>query len=141
MAAYLFLFLSAFGAATLLPFYSEVALVGLLTQGYNIVLVWFVASLGNTLGAVVNWLMGKYLIHFQHKPWFPFKESAIKTSQRWYNKYGKWSLLMAWLPIGGDALTFIAGIMRVHFVWFFLLVAIGKGGRYLVLIVIYQYFN
>ena len=137
MTAYFALFVSAFAAATLLPFYSEVVLVGLLSQGYSAFWVWAVASLGNTLGAVMNWLMGKYLLHFQYRKWFPFKAEGIERSQRWYNRYGIWSLLMAWLPVGGDALTFIAGVMRANFWVFFILVAIGKSARYAVLIALY----
>jgi membrane protein YqaA with SNARE-associated domain len=53
-------------------------------------------------------------------------------------KYGAWSLLFAWLPIGGDALTFVAGVMRVRFEIFFALTAIGKGARYAVLYLIYS---
>lgn len=135
---YLLLFASAFGAATLLPFYSEIALVALLSQGYPDFSLWFVATLGNTLGAVVNWLMGRYLRHFEHKRWFPFKTAKLTTASHWFNKYGKWSLLLAWLPIGGDALTFIAGMMRVNFMAFFLLTAIGKGARYAVMIALYE---
>jgi membrane protein YqaA with SNARE-associated domain len=113
--AYLGLFAAAFAAATLLPFYSE-------------------ATAGNTLGAAVNWAIGRWLMHFQDRRWFPFKERQIAVAQRWYQRWGVWSLLLAWLPVGGDALTFIAGIMRVRFDLFFLLTAIGKGARYAVLL-------
>jgi membrane protein YqaA with SNARE-associated domain len=124
------LFASAFLAATILPFYSEVVLFALLRQGGDPLLLVVVATLGNTLGAVVNWFLGRYLLHFQDRKWFYFKPQQIEKAQQWYQRYGFWSLLMAWLPIGGDALTFIAGIMKVRLWLFLLLVGAGKAARY-----------
>ena len=89
-----------------------------------------VATLGNTLGAVVNWWLGRYLLYFQDRRWFYFSPAQIETAQRWFQRYGFWTLLLAWLPIGGDALTLIAGIMRVRLWLFLLLVGVGKGLRY-----------
>ena len=135
---YAILLLSAFGAATILPFSSEIVFVGMLDQGYAPFWVWLVATSGNSLGAAVNWLLGRYLTRFEGKRWFPFKPESLHRSQAWFQKYGVWSLLFAWLPIGGDALTFIAGIMRVRFSLFFVLTAIGKGARYAVLYLVYS---
>lgn len=132
------LFLSAFGAATILPFYSEIAYVGMLEQGYAPFWVWLVATAGNSLGAVVNWILGRFLTRFESRRWFPFKPETLHRSQDWFRKYGQWSLLFAWLPIGGDALTFIAGVMRVRFTVFFILTSIGKGARYAVLYLVYS---
>jgi membrane protein YqaA with SNARE-associated domain len=134
MDAYLGLFFSAFLAATLVPAYSELVLVGLVSAGYDPAVLWLWASVGNTLGSVVNWLLGRYLLHFQDRKWFPFKASSLGLSQRWFQKYGVWSLLLAWMPVGGDALTFIAGIMRVRFSVFIVLTAIGKATRYAILL-------
>ncbi len=130
MSVYLGLFLTAFAAATLLPAYSEILFAGLLAAGHDAWLLWLVATAGNTLGAAVNWVLGRYLLHFADRPWFPFRQDNLGRAQRWFNRYGVWSLLMAWAPIGGDALTFIAGIMRVRFWLFFTLTGIGKGVRY-----------
>lgn len=130
ITAYLLLFGSAFLAATILPFYSEVVLFALLTEGYNPVMLVIVATVGNTLGAVVNWLLGRYLLHFQDRRWFYFKRAQIDKAQRWFQRYGFWSLLMAWAPVGGDALTLIAGIMKVRLWLFLLLVGTGKALRY-----------
>ena len=132
--AYLSLFLIAFIAATLLPAYSELLLVGLLASGFDPLLLWAWATAGNTLGAAVNWALGRYLLHFQDRPWFPFREGGLAKSQAWFQHYGVWSLLMAWMPIGGDALTFIAGTMKVRFGVFFVLTGIGKGLRYAIVL-------
>jgi membrane protein YqaA with SNARE-associated domain len=130
MGAYLVLFASAFLAATILPFYSEVVLFAMLRNGGDPLTLVTIATVGNTLGAVVNWALGRYLLHFQDRPWFYFKHHQIEKAQRWYSRHGFWSLLLAWLPIGGDALTFIAGIMKVRLWLFIVLVGTGKAARY-----------
>ena len=137
---YLILFLSAFGAATIIPFYSEIAYIGMLEQGFTPIWVWLVATAGNSLGAAVNWILGRFLTRFETRRWFPFKPDSLHRGQGWFQKYGVWSLLLAWLPLVGDALTFIAGVMRVRFELFFILTAIGKGARYAVVYLIYTGF-
>jgi membrane protein YqaA with SNARE-associated domain len=131
MSAYLLLFASSFLAATILPFYSEVVLFALLRNGNDPALLVIVATVGNTLGAVVNWVLGRYLLHFRDRRWFYFSEKQIDKAQSWFQRYGFWTLLLAWMPVGGDALTLIAGIMKVRLWLFLVLVAIGKGLRYI----------
>lgn len=132
--SYLTLFSAAFAAASILPFYSELAVVGMLAAGRSPVAVLVVAAAGNTLGAVVNWVLGRYLLHFKERRWFPVGERQLERAQRWFQRYGVWSLLLAWMPVGGDALTVIAGIMRVRLDVFVVLTGIGKTLRYAVLI-------
>ncbi len=134
MEAYLALFGVAFLAATVLPAYSEVLLAGLAAAGHDPLALWAWASAGNTLGAALNWLLGRFLLHFENRSWFPFRTEMLRRSQRWFQRFGVWSLLFAWLPIGGDALTFIAGVMRVPFPVFLILTGIGKGARYAILL-------
>jgi membrane protein YqaA with SNARE-associated domain len=134
---YLTLFFAAFGAATILPLSSEIVFIGMLELRHSPWLVWLAATAGNTLGAACNWGMGRYLSHFESRSWFPFKPESLHRGQAWFQKYGVWSLLLAWLPIVGDALTVVAGILRVRFALFFCLTAIGKGGRYAVLYFLY----
>jgi len=135
MSAYLTVFAASFLAATLLPFYSEFAVAGAMTLGAGALPLFAAATLGNTLGAAVNWAIGRYLLRFQDRRWFPVDRRHLGRAQDWFQRFGVWSLLLAWLPIGGDALTFVAGVMRVHFALFFVLTAIGKGARYAALIV------
>ena len=129
--SYLLLFGSAFLAATILPFYSEVVLFALLRAGGDPAALVLTATLGNTLGAVVNWLLGRYLLHFRDRRWFYFSRGQIEKAQRWFQRYGFWSLLLAWAPVGGDALTLVAGIMKVRLRLFLLLVGTGKALRYI----------
>ena len=127
------LFLAAFGAATILPFQSEVVFVGLQLAGTASVL-WLVvvASVGNTLGAVVNYVMGRGIERFRHRRWFPVNAAQLAWAQRWYARWGVWTLLMSWAPLG-DAFTVIAGVMRTPAWLFLVLVTIAKTGRYIVL--------
>ena len=137
MAALLGLFASAFLAATILPFSSEAVLAALtVTDSADLALLWSVASAGNVLGAIVNWLLGRFCLHFQDRRWFPVKPPELARAQRWFTRYGVWSLLFAWVPIVGDPLTVVAGLMRVRLGWFLVLVAIGKGGRYAAVILL-----
>ena len=131
IASFLLLFASAFLAATILPFYSEVILFALLREGGDPITLVAIATLGNTLGAVVNWVLGRYLLHFQDRRWFYFSSAQIEKAQQWFQRYGFWSLLLAWMPVGGDALTLIAGIMNVRMWLFLLLVGTGKALRYI----------
>ena len=130
---YLSLFAVSFLAATILPFSSELTLAGLIaTSDYDNLLLLIVASFGNVLGSLVNWALGSYSRNLTKKKWFPFKETQIERSSKWFRKFGKWSLLFAWVPVVGDPLTLVAGILRVKFIDFIILVAIGKVSRYLI---------
>jgi membrane protein YqaA with SNARE-associated domain len=134
MLSYVLLFCSSFLAATILPFYSEVVLFALVQRGEHVGMLIAVASIGNTLGAAVNWYLGRFLLHYQDRRWFYFKKEQVEKMQYWFQRYGVWSLLFAWLPLGGDALTFIAGIMKVRIGVFLLLVGLGKSLRYIAVV-------
>ncbi len=134
VSVYFGLFAAAFGAATLLPLQSEAVLVGLLVLGEHP--VWalvVVATAGNVLGSAVNWLLGRYIEHWRHKRWFPFGEERLERAQRGYRRYGRWSLLLSWMPVIGDPLTLVAGVMREPLWSFVPIVTLAKLGRYLVL--------
>ncbi len=134
ISAYGGLFLAAFGAATLLPLQSEAVLVGLLLTGkYPVWALLTVATTGNVLGSVVNWLLGRYIERWRHKRWFPLSDDKLERAQRAYQRFGQWSLLISWAPVIGDPLTVLAGVMREPFLRFLLLVLIAKAGRYILL--------
>jgi len=128
---YLSLFVISFLAATILPFSSELTLTGLMaTSNYDNSLLLIVASLGNVLGSVINWILGFYSRNLSTKKWFPFKDEQIEKSSKWFKRFGKWSLLFAWVPIVGDPLTLAAGLLKIKFIEFLILVTIGKVSRY-----------
>jgi membrane protein YqaA with SNARE-associated domain len=133
LAEYGALFAAAFLSATILPAQSEAVLFGMLvSERYSEWLLIAVASAGNTLGSVVNWLLGRSLAHFEGRRWFPVKREQMARAETWYHRYGRWSLLMSWVPIIGDPLTLVAGVLREPLSVFIALVAIAKTARYLI---------
>ncbi|RUL99305.1 YqaA family protein [Rhizobium chutanense] len=134
VAAYGGLFLAAFAAATILPMQSEAALVGLiLTERYSTIMLVAVASIGNVAGSLANWFLGRWIERFRDRRWFPVSPAALERAQEWYRRYGKWSLLASWLPVVGDPITVVAGVLGEPLRTFVLLVAVAKVGRYIVL--------
>lgn len=131
---YASLFFTALIAATFFPLSSEALLVSLLYQGYSPLLLGVVATFGNTLGSCINWYLGRQCLRFQHKKWFPVSPTQLQRAQQQFQRYGIYSLLFAWLPLVGDPLTLLAGVMRVHFFLFVALVAAGKAVRYTLVI-------
>lgn len=134
LAGYRGLFLAAFGAATLLPLQSEAVLVGLLLSGhYSLWWLLVVVTLGNVLGSVLNWLLGRGVERFKHRRWFPVSDPQLAKARHHYQRWGHWTLLLSWVPIIGDPLTLVAGVMREPLWRFLLLVTLAKGVRYGVL--------
>ena len=132
LSVYFGLFSVAFLAATILPAHSEVGLAGLILSGeYTIIFLILVASVGNTLGSVVNWFLGRGIERFQDKKWFPASPRQMAKATRWYNRYGRWSLLLSWVPLLGDPLTLAAGVLREPIVSFVIIVGIAKTIRYI----------
>ena len=130
-AGLLGLFLTAFVSATLVPMSSEAVLAALIAaQGWNVVLLVLVATAGNTLGAVVNWFLGQFCLHWRDSRWFPISADHLERGSIWFRRFGVWSLLFAWLPVIGDPITFVAGVAGVRFPVFLTLVLIGKAARY-----------
>jgi membrane protein YqaA with SNARE-associated domain len=124
------LFLSALGAATILPMSSEVVLGALVLAGTsNLWLLLAVATAGNTLGAVVNWGLGRYAARWRTRL-LALDEAKFERACRWFRRWGIWCLLLSWLPVVGDPLTVVAGVLRTAFIPFVLLVLIGKAARY-----------
>jgi len=125
------LFIISFLAATILPLSSEIVLTTMLLTNLfekNILLI--VASSGNILGSIFNWYLGKKITIFQDSKWFPVSPEQLNKSQKYFQKYGLWSLLLAWVPVIGDPLTLLAGVLKVRFSIFFILVSISKISRY-----------
>jgi membrane protein YqaA with SNARE-associated domain len=131
---WLTLFTTAALAATVLPAQSEILLAALLRSGeYPVAALVAVASLGNVLGSVVNWAVGRWCMQFSDRRWFPASPRMIERATGWYRRWGVWSLLLAWTPFLGDPLTLVAGVLRTPLPLFLLLVTIGKVGRYALL--------
>lgn len=126
------LFTNAFLAATLLPLQSEALLTALLLKSDlpSAALI-LTASAGNILGSYLNWWLGTRLETYKDRKWFPASPEALQKAQTFYGRYGCWSLLLAWVPLLGDPLTVMAGVMKLKLRIFVALVAISKITRYL----------
>jgi len=127
---YFLLFISAFISATLLPFGSEALLIYDIKEGYNIYILLIVATIGNSLGSILNYFLGlkgeEFLIRKKL-----LKESSILKTKNYFDKYGGFCILFSWLPIIGDPITFIAGVLKYNLKRFILLVVLAKFLRYL----------
>ena len=131
---YISLFLSAFFAATIFPAQSELVLLYLLQDRSNsVVLLLLAATVGNVLGAVVNYGLGYYVHRFKDRRWFPASPQQLEKAQRAYARWGRYSLLASWVPFIGDPITVVAGVLRDRLTVFLALVTVAKAGRYLVL--------
>lgn len=129
---YLSVFFSAFLAATILPAQSEAVLAYQLSvsPGAMASLV-LVATIGNVLGAVVNWGLGRFFARFSDRTWFPVRPHQLAKAEGRYRRYGRYSLLLSWVPVLGDPITVIAGVLREPLWSFILLVGIAKSSRYI----------
>lgn len=131
LAALWGLAVSAFTSATLLPGTSEAVLAALhASRAADPLALLFVASLANTAGSAVNWLLGRFVTRFRDRSWFPASPAQIARAEGWYARYGLWSLFLSWVPIIGDPLTVVAGILRVPFATFLVIVGLAKTARY-----------
>ena len=141
LISYFKLFLISFLAATILPFSSEIVLTTMyLSNLFETYFLLIFASLGNILGSITNWYLGKKITIFQNRKWFPVSPDQLDRSQKYFQKYGLWSLLLAWVPIIGDPLTLLAGVLNVRFSLFLILVSISKISRYLFILYVASLF-
>ncbi len=123
-------------AATLLPLGSEALLIYSISLKHDVSLLILVATIGNTLGSIVNYFLGlKGMDFLIRKKYANIKhlEDATKT----FKKYGAFSLLLSWVPIIGDPITFIAGVLKYDIKKFILIVFLAKGMRYVVVGMLY----
>tara|TARA_Y100001960_G_scaffold195864_1_gene204997 strand:- start:570 stop:1007 length:438 start_codon:yes stop_codon:yes gene_type:complete len=133
LVTYSILFGSAFLAASLFPAQSELLLTSLIvSEKYSVLILLAVASAGNIAGSILNYYIGRYLMHFKNHKYFPIKENMLETSKKYFKKYDSKILLMAWMPVIGDPLTVVAGAFRTNIWMFILLVSIGKTFRYMI---------
>lgn len=124
------LFLLSFLASTILPIGSEWLLIAMIMQSFSPHHVVLTATLGNFLGACTTYLIGIWGSDFFIRTILRIDDKQLTRARAMYEKYGTWSLLLSWLPVVGDPLCLAAGIFRVGFGRFALLVFVGKFSRY-----------
>jgi membrane protein YqaA with SNARE-associated domain len=127
------LWLAAFLAATPVPFQSEIVFLAL--QAAGVASPWvlvMVASVGNVLGSVVTYGIGRGVAQYQGRRWFPVAPAQMARAEAWFARWGVWVLLASWAPFG-DVIVLMAGVLRTQVGMFLLLVAVAKTARYVVL--------
>jgi membrane protein YqaA with SNARE-associated domain len=125
------LFLGCMLSATVVPFASEALLAGALLMGYGKWAVTLVATLGNTTGGMISYLMGWLCKWEWLEKYFRVKREKLERMRDRVAKYGAWAALLTWLPFVGDLIAIAMGLMRVNPWWTLLLMFIGKLARYL----------
>ncbi len=131
LTAYLGLFAASFIAATLLPAQSELLVAALVAAGrHDVAALLLVATLGNVLGSVLNWALGRFLSAHRNHRWSPVPRRALARAEGWYARWGAWTLLLSWVPLVGDPLTLAAGIFRTPILRFVAIVTVAKTARY-----------
>lgn len=127
------LFIASFLAATILPLSSEIVLSALLLSGLSPTTLVVVATIGNVLGSLTNYALGYWASSVVIKKWLRMSEADFVRAEQRFAKYGMLALCFAWVPIIGDPLTVVAGVLRVRLRWFLVLVTLGKCLRYIVI--------
>ena len=133
--AELSLFFAAFLAATLLPFSSEAAFLVALSNDMPLENALFFASSGNILAIVFNYFLG-YFLYTKTKDKL-FKSKWGKKAYKLGHRYGYYALLFSWLPLIGDPLTLVAGLVRLKFVWFVIVAGTLRFLRYYLLSLVF----
>ena len=137
---YIYLFFISLISATIFPMGSEALLLYDISINLNLYLLFFFATFGNSLGSLINYWLGlkgeEYLV--SHKV---LKEKHITKAKNYFDRFGGYSLLLSWVPIIGDPITFVAGMLKYNLKKFIFLVVIAKASRYLFLIISYKFFT
>ncbi len=124
------LFLVSFLAATFIPLASEWLLIALVFERLDVTTVVTIATLGNTLGAVTTWAIGVWGGVWVMRRLLHISEHDQRRAERWYSRWGYWSLLFSWLPVVGDPLCLVGGLLKIPLARFIILVSLGKVVRY-----------
>ncbi len=129
MLVYLSLFTLSLLSATLLPGGSEALLLYDISQNYNLTLLLISATLGNTLGSLINYFFGLKGVDYLRSRKIA-KEKYLEKAHTYFQKYGAWALLLSWVPIIGDPITLVAGVLKYDVKKFIMIVLFAKGIRY-----------
>jgi len=132
------LFILSFLASTILPIGSEWLLIVMVLQGFPLQSTVISATLGNFLGACTTYLIGIWGASFIIRKILRISDTQLFNTKKMYEKYGSWSLLLSWLPVIGDPLCLVAGVFKIRFIRFSILVFVGKFFRYAILALLAQ---
>lgn len=128
------MFLSAFLAGSVLPFSSEAVMLGLLAAGVDPVPLLIYGSIGNVMGGMVNYGLGRLGKLEWLKKYFHIKQSSIDRAYKFMGGHGAWMGFFAFLPILGSAITVVLGLTRANLPLSVFSITLGKVIRYALLI-------
>lgn len=128
------MFIASFLAGSVLPFSSELVMIGLLLAGSSPwwLLLW--ATLGNTLGSMLNYGIGRMGKPEWIEKYAHVKPENMEKAEKFVQNYGAWMGLLAWIPILGSAIAIALGLLRSNPLLTLLMFAIGKIVRYIIVI-------
>ena len=131
---YIGLFIASFLSASLLPFSSEAVMVGLLAAGLDPVLLIVYGTIGNSLGSLFNYWIGHFGRMDWIEKWLHVKPEKLKKTQKMVASYGAWMAFFSFVPIIGDVITIVLGLMRANLLITIICIVAGKLLRYILLI-------
>ena len=135
------MFLSSLLAGTVLPFSSEVVMVALAAAGVSPTALLITATLGNTLGGVINYWIGTLGKEEWLMRYLRTNHERLQKGIGYAQKYGYWSGLLAWVPILGSVISVALGYLRVNFPACLTTFVVGKFTRYIILMASYHLFT
>lgn len=126
------LFIGCFLAATVVPFSSDAIFVAAIAVAEHPVECLIVASLGNWLGGVVSYWIGRLCKWEWIEKLFKVKRETLDKQHKYVDKFGVWLALISWVPVVGDVFVIALGFYKSRPVWTMLFLLIGKTGRFVV---------
>ena len=124
------LFIGTFLAATIMPFSSDALYLATLVAGINPVAALTIGTLGNWLGGITTYYIGRIGRWEWLEKWFKVKPETLEKQKRYVERYGVWLALASWIPVVGDVLVIALGFYKCPPLWTILLMLIGKFGRF-----------
>ncbi len=133
---YLGLFVVSYLSATVVPFSEQFAVVGMLTLGYSAVIIVIVATAGSFLGALTNYFVGQKGSEFVFSRYISIDEKNLNRAEGFFGRWGSFVLLFSWLPLLGDAITVVAGVLHLDLRVFTIWVLIGRLARQIIVVLL-----
>lgn len=136
---YVGLFLVSFLSATIIPFSSDAVVGIMISLNYEAFWLWLVASVGNTLGGMTNYYLGKLGKTEWISKYLRIPEKRTEKAARFVKKYSIWAAFFSWIPGIGDALALVLGIFKADAIKVWIFMFLGKSLRYGLIILLVKY--
>ena len=131
---YVGMLLAAFLAGSFFPFSSEAVMAGLMATGLEPWKLAFYGTIGNVLGSVLNYCVGRMGKTEWFEKYLHVKPKDLERAKRFMSGRGAWMGFFSFIPLLGSAITILLGLMRANIVITFIAITLGKIFRYIILI-------